>query len=230
MTTALNRLPARDLARVLRERDAPGRRSEKAIRELRKERALGRPPGPIEPVTARIGDVLSTRYLREIQRRGGEIGILVDRNRFAALTVVDRRYHLALLHVGGWRYYTRRQSHRAALSYVCGVEDGQVWAVRIPGTIVTLDDALDWVTPAEVKKAEAAKKKVVRQGDVYVVETSKRCDGKGDLPDRHLWDAETRTLTHPEHELMHLPYPVRFVAQRALGMGRGGGTTRVYGD
>ncbi|MGW2219616.1 hypothetical protein ACWCSD_31910 [Nonomuraea sp. NPDC001684] len=225
-------LPLWDAARLataLREHNLPGQRSKTAITRLRRERNRHRPAAvPPPTVVERLHAHLIGRYTAEIRRRGGETEIPGDRSD-TFLRVADRHDGLVLLHAEGWRYYSRRHGfHRASLSYVCGREDGQLWAVRVPGTITTVAEALDWITPKAVKDARAAGRQVWRQGDVYAVQTSKQYDGRGDLPDNHVWDKDARTLTHPEHGTLLLPGPVRFVPQNAYMMGRGG--SRAYAD
>lgn len=175
-------------------------------------------------------DLLYKAFMAEIRRRGGETSLGGRRDK--DLEITDIAGELTVLHVEGWRKYTSQESHHAQTSYLCGFEDGQVWAVRVPGSIISVAGALSWVTPAAVKRAVEKGKRVQRQGDVYAIETTKVHDGKGRwaLGLRHEFNSETRQLTHPEHRALHLPYPVRFVAQKALGMGRGWGTASVRAD
>lgn len=216
---------AADIARAQREHGLPGRRSGAAIYALRKAREANRPAPAARSLRERFHDKLVEIYSSEINRRGGETSI-----DGVALTVVDRAHGLNLLHADGSRRYTLSRAYFVQLSYLCGAEAGQRWAVRVPGTITTVADALVWMTPAAVKTAVQQGRKVARQGDVFIVETTSRYDGRGELPERHVWDAAARVLRHPEHPELRFPYPVRFVAQRALGMGRGWGTTSVYAD
>jgi hypothetical protein len=65
----------------------------------------------------------------------------------------------------GWTHVKRP----VRVSYLCGHEDGQDWAVRVPGTITTVEKALHWVTPAAVRKAILNGKPVWRQGDIFFV-------------------------------------------------------------
>jgi hypothetical protein len=65
----------------------------------------------------------------------------------------------------GWTYANRP----VRASYLCGHEDGQDWAVRVPGTITTVEKALHWITPAAVRKAILNGKPVWRQGDIFFV-------------------------------------------------------------
>jgi hypothetical protein len=95
--------------------------------------------------------------------------------------------------------------------------------VRVPGTIENVADAVDWIEPAAVKAARAKSKRVLRQGDVYAVETTKAHDGKGELPEGHSWCPRSRVLTHNEHAPMEIGFPCRFLQQKAFGMGRGAG-------
>jgi hypothetical protein len=88
--------------------------------------------------------------------------------------------------------------------------------------------ALAYLEPAEVQRARAKGRRVLRQGDVFAVETTASHDTREPLQlGRHHWDPQTHTLTHDDpdnpHAELHLPFPVRFVRQHALVMGRGGG-------
>ncbi|MFC6883406.1 hypothetical protein [Actinomadura yumaensis] len=212
--------PARLAARAAK-LGLPGQRSKTAIVRLRRERsaraadAAAMARAAARPVAERLIEHLTARYTAEIWRRGGETGIQegfkASALRTKPLTLVARRDRLAVLHVDGWRYYSRRHgSRRAALSYLCGVDDAGPWAVRVPGTIVTVADAVAWVIPAEVTKAPADGRQVRRQGDVYAVETTKRYDTpsrwvgddvrindiSGEPMTSHYWNAATRTLVH----------------------------------
>ncbi|MFD8146083.1 hypothetical protein [Streptomyces sp. NPDC059708] len=230
-------LSARDLARYLRENALPGYRSERAIRELRASRAATRPASPVFRGSAQRLTAKIERQMRaEILRRGGETAI-EGSSHTAVVELVDRNApeRLYLLHAEGWRQYSRAfGARRASLSYLCGRDDAGAFAVRVPGTVTTIADALTWLEPAEVTRAKAAGKRVRRQGDVYAVETVRAHDGKGaqDLPEAHEWRPETRTLVHrPQDGRKHRPvrvaYPARFVMQRAYQMGRSGAFTNA---
>lgn len=217
------------LAAALRDMNLPGQRSKTAITKLRRERGRHKAPAPATTVQDRLNARLVTMYAGEIERRGGETGIRTDKERETRLCVADRGAGLTLLRVAGWRYYSATAKPRmASLSYLCGREDGQLWAVRVPGIITTVHAALEWIEPAAVRDARYAGRRVVRQGDVYAVETARAQDGKGDLPGNHVWNPQSRVLAHPQHGTLQLPYPVRFVSQNAYGMGRG--ARRAYAD
>lgn len=238
MTTAPH--DPRDLARYLADRNMPGRRSMTAIRRVRRERADARPvPQQATTPSERLYRRLTAAAVAEIGRRGGETVIHGEGGRVSGrLAIADRdqKTGMILLTASGWRHYSSRHgAHRATLAYLYGADEAGPWAVRVPGTTATVAAALDWITPAEVKKARAAGRRVARQGDVYAVETAKAHDGRGagELPEAHEWRLATRYLVHrPEdgrrHRPLRLAYPVRFVRQRVYGMGRNGG--RAYGD
>jgi len=159
----------------------------------------------------------------EIERRGGETSIEEKRKvYYLHITDIDRENNIGVVHAEGWRHYSNRFGARpAALSYFCGFDDGHVFAARVPGTIVSIKEAIDWLTPASVKKAQAQHKSVTRQGDVYAVQTTKIHDEKGaDDLGSHRWNSDTRELCHPEHGTLKINYPCRFIRQKAYSMGR----------
>ncbi|MFC8538080.1 hypothetical protein ACFUJY_29770 [Streptomyces sp. NPDC057249] len=218
------------LAAHLAKHGMPGQRSKTAIARLRRERERRTlPPRKPLPLPDRVLERQLAAVAQEIQRRGGETAI-AGRTSLACLTISDRRDGLVLVHAEGWRHYSRRVPARyARLSYLWGPDDAGSgpWAVRVAGTITTVADALDWLTPADVKKAQDRGLHVRRQGDVYAIQTTARRDGEGAelLPESHEWRPSTRYLVHrPEdgrrHRPLRLPWPVRFVQQTAYGMGR----------
>lgn len=267
--------PAR-LAAALRDQGLPGQRSKTAITKLRRDRerlrsgltdlrdwgapirdrreaernleGFGAAPAIDPALRGRLAVRLAGAYRAEIARRGGETSIQTAKNSETEVAVTDRRDGLTLLHVEGWRYYgSSNPARRAALSYLCGTDDSGRWAVRIPGTVTTVADGLDFVTPAAVRRAELGGKKVRRQGDIYAIETvevhdapsgwigdDRRYDTKaGQWVTSHYWNAGTRFLIHrPEdgrrHRPLRLSYPVRFVQQQPYQMGRG--SHRAHGD
>ncbi|WP_157751898.1 hypothetical protein [Actinoplanes derwentensis] len=200
---------------------------------------------PPSDLASRLVSALTVRCTAEIARRGGETGIESGEKasalRTLPLRLVDREAGLVVLHVEGWRYYSRAYgSRRASLSYLCGHDDAGDWAVRLPGTVTTVTAALTWLTPAAVTKALAAGKQIDRQGDIYAIATSRahdaptgwlgddwRKDPDGRRVTSHHWDATNRLLTHhPDdgrtHRALRLDHPVRFLQQRAYAHGRSG--------
>ncbi len=228
----------RRLAAHLAEHHLPGQRSMTAIARLRKQRAAHRLPAPRPlPVRERLNARLVAAAGAEIRRRGGEISIDGDRAS-VGLLVWDRDpgRRIALVGARGWRQYSKSYGARpAVLAYLYGTDDAGRWAVRVPGTVRTVAEALAWLEPAEVTQARAAGRQVLRQGDVYAVQTRPGRDGTGagELPEEHRWNPTTRYLTHHpadgrKHRPLRVPFPARFLRQRTYQMGRG--TGRGFGD
>lgn len=232
------RTNADKLARELKQRGLPGRCSAATIRRKWRDRVTARTaPGPQrETAPARLRRKLVARAEAEIARRGGET-VIEGNYREVGLSLADRdpSSRIVLVNAHGWRQYSRSfGARRASLAYLYGVDDAGEWAVRVPGTIESVAEGLAWLEPAEVTRARQAGRRVRRQGDMYAVETTADCDGTGPLPEGHRWNPNTRYLTHQpqhgggKHRPLKLSFPVRFVGQRAYGMGRGAG--RGCGD
>lgn len=225
----ISELSAESLAEYLAHYDMPGQRSKTAIMLLRRRRAaLHRPPTPIPPVTERARARFLADAVTEIERRGGETDIEGEKHS-TPLSVVERTGGIALLRAAGWRWYSKRVKLRfVELAYLYGKDDAGPWAVRVPGTTTTVAEGLACLTPAAVVKALAAGRRVRRQGDVYAIEATKGRDGRGELPDSHEWRPDTRRLVHRpsdgrKHRPLVLPWPVEFVTQRTIAMGRANG-------
>lgn len=201
----------------------------KAVEQVILQLLPYREPVPVSLAQRRRAFILAT-YRQEIRRRGGEIRIR-SRSGTAELGLQDEENGLFLLKADGWRHYSRRFGARPAnLCYLCGRDDNGKWATRVFGTCNTVEDALRMLEPTAVRKARENGKVVLRQGDVYVVESLTRYDGKGaaELPSNHTWDKEARVLRHDSHNVLAVPFPCRFYTQSALGMGRT--NTRGRGD
>lgn len=222
------------LAAWLAANDMPGQRSKTAITRLRRERAQLRPaPVAPPPLADRFTRRLVSQARAEILRRGGEVEILGKNDRVSGslyLAHRSRAQRIILVRAEGWRYYSSRSPlRRVELAYLYGTDDAGPWAVRVPGTVRSVAEGLDWLTPAAVKEARRQGRRVRRQGDVYAVETTARRDGRGvaDLPEGHQWRASTRYLVHTpadgrKHRPLKLAFPVEFIPQRAYEMGRSG--------
>lgn len=173
---------------------------------------------------------LCAKYLAEADRRGLPTELDLGKDGWDELRIVsegaDNGHRVAVLHASGWKKYSNAfGSRHQTLSLLCGRDDAGLWAVRIPGTITTVDAGLAWLKPAIVRNAEAAGKRVMRQGDVWLVE--RRRDDMSALPSGHRWDAETRTLYHDGHAHVHVPFPAIAVPQSTLAVN---GTQRRRGD
>jgi hypothetical protein len=187
-----------------------------------------------------------TPFITEIIARGGETDI-TGQYGSVELEACSERDGLVLLRCEGWRQYSRAfGARRASLAYLCGVDDNGPWAVRVPGTCSTVTEATEWVTPAKVRDAIYAGRRVKRQGDIYAVECGDRKDRthmavfdlgtdvvdviSNDRKPRigyHAWNTRTRYLTHHptdgrKHRPLKVSFPARFYRQKALEMGRSG--------
>lgn len=212
----------RDLERVFRKLGLPptGKAAKAAwerhqVREAQNSSMA--PPTLKQRFSARI----TNKFRPVIRERGGETRIR-EKNGFVSLSLQDHAGGCYLLYCSGWRHYSNKFGSRAAsLSYLCGHDDSGDWALRLPGTITTIYSALDWITPAQVKRALAAGKRVVRQGDVYAVET-RGADSEQRLGSHKL---ENGVLVHisGEHAPVSVPFPAKLYQQKMYAMGRGMG-------
>jgi len=223
----------------LDDEDMPAKKD--VYRKLRRRderRPVGDVLGRQQDLADRLSDKVVSKFRGEIAARGGDLRI-EDKHRSVGLCLMDyEEGGLYLLGADGLRYYScQAGSRRASLRYLCGTDDAGRWAVRVPGTLGSVEEALAWITPAKVERAKDNGKLVKRQGDVYLVETSPAHDGSGDeLPKSHMWDEEKRTLYHLEpntrerHRAVKFPKPVTFVMQRVLAMEREGSRRGGFGD
>jgi hypothetical protein len=129
-----------------------------------------------------------------------------------------------------YEYSRRAGSWWQGASYLVGHDDSGAWAIRVPRTIHTIREALEWSVPQAVRTAEDDGRKIYRQGDVFLVELRSGRDNLTALnPTRHEIRPyrQGRALIHPEHSPVYLPKntgPVR--AYVARSMEAGGGSRR----
>ena len=109
-------------------------------------------------------------------------------------------------------------------SWLAGYDEGQLFAVRVPSSITTVEEALSYMKPAAVHNAECDGRWVGRQGDVYAVEKIAGDDNTEAIRyTRHNYNKETRELTHPQHKTLRIPLnvkAVRFYVQKTTDSGR----------
>jgi len=192
--------------------------------------AAARSPNPAPSMDTRLREHIANKYSEVISDRGGETAI-DEKCRRIPLSVLDRNGRISLLGADGWRYYSARFGSRtASLRYLCGRDDNGEFAVRLPSTVDTVEQAIETLEPAEVRKARADGRSVLRQGDVYVIAMRGGRDNFSALPESHKWDEETRTIRHAgenPHQSLHIPFkPAKAITQTALRMGRGSGAGR----
>ncbi|ADU97782.1 hypothetical protein Theam_1826 (plasmid) [Thermovibrio ammonificans HB-1] len=151
--------------------------------------------------TARVrvyaGKYESTNHLNRLTY---ELDAKPTENGFAVLV----RYTLyrSGLDFGRWREF----------SYLAGYDDGSSFVERVSPQVQTVEEALEWLKPAEVKKAEREGRRVYRQGDVFFVELKSKRKKITDysLPENHravVGDDGTVKVVHHEHSVLILPHP-----------------------
>ena len=123
--------------------------------------------------------------------------------------VVDRDHGLWLISGAGWYEYSRRAGSRfQSAAYLCGRDEGQLFAVRVPSTCETVEQAIHFLTPAAIREAQDKDIPVVRQGDIFFRPMRIREDDFDAIEGtRH--EARARkgggwTIVHPEHKPVRL--------------------------
>jgi len=125
--------------------------------------------------------------------------------------VWSRAGHCWLIHWEDRVHYSRRAGDWwVSGTYLCGIEHGQTWAVRVPGTMLSVHSAIAWLTPAAAKAPGT-----IRQGDVYLV-PSRRMDLSAIEWTDHVYDEAARTVNHPQHPPVHLAGNYKAVRERVL--------------
>lgn len=184
----------------------------------------------MEELTSAMKDGLIERGLKQINVRG----LAVPHNfwgyvrKHIKITDRSRKPSMWVLHYNAYTKYSSRESWWVSASYLCGHSDGSDWAVRIPSTIREIDEAIDWLTPAQVKKAIKERRDVKRQGDMYFIPMRISWhDFHALINTRHrnIFDnrktKERLIIVHPEHPDIELDSDKRWKAiqQRQLGVG-----------
>lgn len=82
----------------------------------------------------------------------------------------------------------------------------QIGVDRVPCSCESIQSAIDFLTPAEVRKAREAGREVLRQGDVFFLEMKKE-NNFAALPDNHklIETQKGYSVQHPEHHALTLP-------------------------
>lgn len=174
----------------------------------------------------RFKDKLRDKVLAECRTRGLPTFLDLAKNGATDLELRDHQHskhqgeHIVLLYADGWAKYSRRfmaglgwNGVYRELAILGGTGRQGTWATRVPATYRNVDGALDWLKPAAVRNHPL---KVLRQGDIWILERTRGNDDLRELPSSHTWDAETRTLAHNGHGVLHVPFPFRAIPQRTL--------------
>ena len=205
----------------------------RAIWKIRQRRAANRPLSQADLAIAmklKTIEVIKARY-----RRAALAAIQRNIWGCSAATTLDLSRGAALVRIEGWAQYSRKFGARYTRVVVLVVYDHDTHtrrALRVGPSVETIDEALEYLKPAAVKRAEAEGKKVLRQGDFYFV-PSKRADYSALAGTRH--EFRDGVVYHPEHGALALPGPCRAYRQLVVvggsrrGFAWGGSYRCVWG-
>jgi hypothetical protein len=124
-------------------------------------------------------------------------------------SLAHREGRMWLVSGEGWYEYSKRHGNRyQKATYLCGYDDGQLFAVRVPSTMTKVAQAVEWLTPRDVRIARDKGLPIKRQGDIFFA--PKRIadhDMSALVHTRHT--AKPRadgglTIVHPEHTPVRL--------------------------
>jgi len=189
---------------------AAGRR----IWQIRQARAANRPLTQADLVQA-----MQARTIERIKSRYTNAALSIIKRNIdgcAVRTSLDLARAMALVTVEGWAQYARRFGARYTRGVVLVVYEHDTRtrrALRVGPSVRTIDEALDYIMPAAVRRAQAAGVKVLRQGDVYFV-PARRGDYSALAGTRH--EVRDGVVYHPEHGTLALPGPHRAYRQMAV--------------
>lgn len=126
-------------------------------------------------------------------------------------------YHYILVNVcsGDWNsrnswYYERKGA------FLISITENQATADRVPTRCETVQEAIDFMKPSEVKKAIKEKRKVYRQGDFFFVEKKsgthnlKALDGSHNVLETD--NDNSLKIMHNQHNCLELPNNVSWKA------------------
>lgn len=143
--------------------------------------------------------------------------------------LLARRPGLWLILGAGWYEYSHRYGSRyQSAAYLCGKDEGQYWAVRVPSTCASVAEAMAFLTPAPIREAEERGLPVKRQGDIYFRPVARLSDHdmsalQGTRHEARQRKSGSLTVVHPEHRPIILSgkYTWRAYQQRQVdGHGR----------
>lgn len=111
-------------------------------------------------------------------------------------------------------------------AWLCGKDNGHYFVVRVASTCNTVQEAIDFMTPAAVSKAIAKGLKVKRQGDIWLIPSKSYNTGEIE-GSRHILKVSKSNpkhawLIHPEHKTIRLYSPHIAVVGKRVSSGRSG--------
>ena len=114
---------------------------------------------------------LLLRGFEQIEARTLDVpfGMVLQPSRYFHVVGPNDNPLMWLIQYEKYTKYSWRSQWWVRAAYLCGNSDEQDWAVRVPSTKFSIETALDWLTPTEVKRALFQGRSVLRQGDFYFV-------------------------------------------------------------
>lgn len=112
---------------------------------------------------------LFKKYISFARFRGNYIDC--DKGDMRYVADYNSKESIALVKVDSWINYSRRYGTWVKMSGLVlkDKDSGQFRFLRVGPDITNIDDALSYIKPSEVKKAEKEGKKIIRQGDIYFI-------------------------------------------------------------
>lgn len=181
--------------------------------------------------TDRLNDI-KQRYISYARFAGNYI----DRDDGDQRWVIDYRPGYALVGVDGWINYSRSYGTYVTMRGLVLIDrdTGEYRFLRVGPNVSSIDEALDYIMPAVVRKAKDRGQEVIRQGDVYYIPTRKwdlrAIDGTDHIAGQ---EGDSYVITHPHHPTITLNSPhsaYRQILVRNTRFGPGGGRAVGHGD
>jgi hypothetical protein len=116
-----------------------------------------------------------------------------------------------LINIEGWHGYSKKYFRKINRSALIVSDETGNHAVRVPPQL-DIFQAIKYLKPAAVKKAEAEGREVVRQGDVYFVESQK--NNFKEISNSFHRVTETAEVRHPQHNTLQLNFFKKYTAYR----------------
>ncbi len=162
---------------------------------------------------------LLQKGLKEIQKRFNN-GVLTTPTGWftnspeARVTSYNKNTGYFVINNSYWYRYTNRKNYICGASYLCGTDD-TFFAVRIPSNLKTIIEAINWLTPNEIKVAKQCGKWTGRQGDMFFKEVKRKSNFTAMEDTRHQAfsgdDYGCICIAHPEHTTLIIPSRIKAV-------------------
>jgi hypothetical protein len=200
----LNRIIGKNIKEIEKEKKQLQKQKmkiEKAWRKRKKEEERRKTREKYNLTLEQYDEILD---LATFSRNGNTTGLS------SSIYDFDRKKKIYLVCTRGWAEYSRSFGNRYREFYtiVGWDKDNKRFFATPIGKVDTLAEALEWIKPAAVKKAEAEKKKVTRQGDMFIVERKRYGRTHNG---RHVYDEVNKQVIHPEHAPVKVDYPFTII-------------------